>query len=348
MKDVIVSIIVPVFNAEKYLEQCIISILNQTLTAIEVVIINDGSTDGSINIMRDYSQRDERIILIDSINKGVSAARNAGIKIAKGRFVGFVDADDFVEAAMYEKLYQSAIQHDSVLIICNAAMEENNLSSRPRLHLKDDVIEISKDSKTVLLDFLRFKYDYANWNKLYSLELIRKHRISFNEKMSMWEDILFNLIYLQFVTRAVILKDCYYHYRIQPSSITASTNIGFGKQYNLFFESFASFCSANAMTGQLSVFKDELSENCIATILLFIRRSLTKGAGFFKLFLRFRTELKDLNPELYLTEPCSFKSGKFQYLLLKKNFLTVYSFVYVAEPCIKNVLRSFLKRNINK
>ena len=105
-----ISIIIPVYNTEQYLEQCIDSILNQTLKDIEIILINDGSTDKSYNILKKYEKKDSRIVVINQKNKGQGEARNIGIKIAKAPYIAFVDSDDFISPFMLQKLYIKIIR----------------------------------------------------------------------------------------------------------------------------------------------------------------------------------------------------------------------------------------------
>ena len=111
-KIIKVSVIVPVYNVEKYLERCLDALVNQTLTDIEIICVNDGSTDNSLEILDRYSKKDERIFVLNQENKGVSIARNEALKLAKGEFIGFVDSDDWVDIDYYEKLYNAAKNND--------------------------------------------------------------------------------------------------------------------------------------------------------------------------------------------------------------------------------------------
>ena len=112
-----VSIIVPVYNKERFLRQCLDSLLDQTYRAIEIICVNDGSTDGSLEILQDYAERDNRIVVIDQENKGAGNARNAGIRIARGRYLQFLDADDFFEPVMIEKMLKKADAKDADIVI---------------------------------------------------------------------------------------------------------------------------------------------------------------------------------------------------------------------------------------
>ena len=111
------SVVVPVYNVENYLSKCLDSILKQTLEDIEIICVNDGSTDGSANILQDYKKKDPRIIVLEQENQGLGAARNTGIRTARGEYIGFVDSDDFIEPTMYEKLYEKACKFQLDIVL---------------------------------------------------------------------------------------------------------------------------------------------------------------------------------------------------------------------------------------
>ena len=112
-----VSIIVPVYNVEKYLKRCLESLVNQTLKDIEIICVNDGSTDGSLAILNEYVRNDDRIVVINQENSGQSVARNRGIDVAKGEYIGFVDSDDWVCEDYFERLHNSAIQNNAEIAV---------------------------------------------------------------------------------------------------------------------------------------------------------------------------------------------------------------------------------------
>ena len=114
-----ISVIVPIYNVEKYLAKCIDSIINQTLTNIEIILVNDGSTDNSRKIIDKYDKKDSRIKVIHKKNGGQGSARNAGLDIAKGEYIGFVDSDDWIDSNMYENLYNAAISNNADIVVCN-------------------------------------------------------------------------------------------------------------------------------------------------------------------------------------------------------------------------------------
>lgn len=124
MKELI-SIIVPVYNVEQYLDDCLISIINQTYKNLEIILIDDGSTDKSGKICDEYAKKDSRIIVIHKENGGVSSARNAGLRIAKGAYIGFVDPDDWIAEDMYEVLYSNAKKYDADVSVCKYKIVKN-------------------------------------------------------------------------------------------------------------------------------------------------------------------------------------------------------------------------------
>ena len=131
-----ISIIVPIYNVEKYLTNCIDSILNQTFKDFELILVNDGSTDNSFEICKHYKDIDDRICIIDKKNGGLSSARNAGLDIAKGEYIGFVDSDDYIHPQMYELLYNQIIKNKADISMC----EFKKVSEFNKKELSDKVI----------------------------------------------------------------------------------------------------------------------------------------------------------------------------------------------------------------
>ena len=120
MKKPIVSVLIPVYNVEKYLKKCLESVTGQTLTNIEIICVNDGSTDNSLKILEKYKALDSRIKIVNKENGGLPSARNAALDIATGEYVGFVDSDDYIEENMFERLVEVAHNENSEVVICGA------------------------------------------------------------------------------------------------------------------------------------------------------------------------------------------------------------------------------------
>ena len=118
MKKPIISVIVPIYNVEEYLPKCLDSILNQTFSNIEIICVNDGSTDGSRKVLEEYKKRDFRIKIVDKENGGLSSARNAGMKVAVGEYYSFIDSDDWIDKTMLEKLYENMTTLNTDISIC--------------------------------------------------------------------------------------------------------------------------------------------------------------------------------------------------------------------------------------
>ena len=136
-KNIEVSIIVPVYNVEEYLERCLESIINQTFKNIEVIALNNGSTDNSLNILLKYAEKDKRIKVIDNYNLGVSEARNNGIREANGKYIVFVDSDDWLDKDMIEIIYSNIVENDCDLVMCTYVREFGN-------HSKEKVFNLPK------------------------------------------------------------------------------------------------------------------------------------------------------------------------------------------------------------
>ena len=171
MKKELISVIVPVYNIDKYLVKCLDSIINQTYKNLEIIIINDGSTDNSRIICDEYKKKDSRITVIHKENEGLSAARNKGIEIAKGKLICFIDSDDYLESDMLEELKNNMDKYSSDISCCNFYYIKNNIST-PRIK-KDANIEFvsSKKEKFINIQNEYSPLTYYAWNKLYKKEI---------------------------------------------------------------------------------------------------------------------------------------------------------------------------------
>lgn len=330
-----VSIIVPVYNAEKHLRQCLDSIINQTLKEIQIIIINDGSTDNSKEIILDCVSKDDRIVFIDSTNEGVSLARNKGIEKASGKYIGFVDADDYVDPKMYEKLFDVAEKQNASLAICNAMVVAEKMESQKRLQLNDECVEVS-DRTVLMLDFLRFKYDYANWNKIYASQIIKEYHLEFHKDLAIWEDLLFNLEFIAYLNKMVTLDESLYYYRIHNASVMADSKLLISKQYNLLYEAYVSFCNKNSLDIEKEAFIQERAKTCMPNVFVLLKLRMRSNSKFFTLTTQFGNELKDLNPAIYI-ETKSVKRMGFNFsCLLRYKFYKLFAFLYVSNYLIKN------------
>lgn len=222
-----VSIIVPIYNVEKYLRKCLNSLTEQTLKDIEIICVDDGSTDMSAEIVKEFQQTDSRIKLMSEENKGQSAARNLGIREASGEYLGFVDSDDWVDKDYFEKLYNSAKFYNAD-IAC--AGFKRCVFGQGSVRKKYILSQVTDDiNKKVQID--KIPSDNYIWNKIYKREKWLEAGIEFPEGRS-YEDIAVILKILNSLGKLVTVPKTYYHYRKRKNSTVSSCNIQLKKDYN--------------------------------------------------------------------------------------------------------------------
>ena len=191
-----ISVIVPVYNVRVYLSHCINSLLSQSFTEIELILVDDGSTDGSGLICDSFAKKDCRVKVIHKANGGVSAARNTGIEAAKGRYIIFVDSDDYVESDYCGELYHQIVQHPNSWVFCGC----NCVDAKDTVTEANCIYDRSGTNYTVYPmseyhNIWKTNYSALLWIRVFDLEIIKKHHIRFDEKLSLSEDVLFNLEY---------------------------------------------------------------------------------------------------------------------------------------------------------
>lgn len=215
--DPIISIIVPIYNVGKYLPKCIESILNQTFKNFELILVNDGSTDNSGVVCDDYAKKDTKIKIIHKSNGGVSSARNAGLYVAKGEYIGFVDPDDYIDKNMYEKLYRLCIDNNSDIAICRFNREING-----KIQNKESTEEIIELNNMEAMNEL-FKgnlYRFSLCNKLFSKKCFND--VLFPEER-IHEDLSTTYKLFANSKKAVYINYCGYIYVRRENSILTST-----------------------------------------------------------------------------------------------------------------------------
>ena len=221
-----VSVIVPVFNKAPYVGKCIESVLKQTLSDIELILINDGSSDKSEEVCQRYLA-DQRVQYIFQENSGPAAARQNGIDHASGEYLGFVDADDWIEPDMYEKMYGAALAADADIVMCNTI--ENDDGRKSAAFLDNGVYDRARVISDILPRSLAYISEYGsrgvirwcNWLRLYKTETVRKNDVSFDPRFFIGED-------LQFTYEATLAAQCFvymgdaylYHNRIVKGSLS--------------------------------------------------------------------------------------------------------------------------------
>ena len=221
MKLVYVSVIMPVYNAEKHLGKSIESVLQQSIYPIELVVVNDGSTDHSLDIIMNYAEKDKRITVINKGHEGVSIARNTAVKAAKGKYIAFIDADDYVDHDMYETMYVTLEQAQSNIAMCGYIEESNKNIKYKKLPWLDGTVIQKNDIYSQLIPSMisHSKQDITNeiikgtaWRLLIKKEFILDHNINFNSQIALAEDLIFCIDLFSKVESITILERCFYHY----------------------------------------------------------------------------------------------------------------------------------------
>lgn len=221
-EEPLISVIVPVYNAEKYIRRCMESIISQTYKNLEIIVVNDGSTDGTGGIINQIAQTDSRIILLNKKNAGVSRARNSGIDIAKGKYVGFVDSDDYIAPAMYEMLMGRINEDHADMAICGAYNDAGCGEPVPLKFLYENEVVSIQQYLEYMADGLYSVYYGAMWNKLYAMELVKNRR--FHPEISYAEDFLMNTDILKEVRMVSVCSECCYYYNIEKEDSLSRKN----------------------------------------------------------------------------------------------------------------------------
>lgn len=207
-----VSVIVPFYNVEGYIERCLETLVNQTLQDIEIILVNDGSKDRSVNIVKKFqSSYPEKIVYLEKENGGLSDARNYAIPHAKGEYIAFLDSDDYVEKDMYQKMYELAVKENSDMVECDFYWEYPNKTRK-------DVGEIYHGSNEMIE-----KIRVVAWNKLIKKEILEDTKIQF-PKGYRYEDVEFTYKLIPHIERVSFLKEACIHYVQREGSISNSQN----------------------------------------------------------------------------------------------------------------------------
>lgn len=220
MKSDLISIIIPVYNVEKYLNKCIESVVKQTFKNLEIILIDDGSTDSSGNICDEWKMKDERIIVIHKENGGVSSARNAGLDIAQGEYVGFVDSDDYIDNQMYEVLLKQTQKFNTELSFCNF-FDVDEKGKKESSNMEYKCILTKKEVMSGM--FQNNNENFALWNKLVKREKLKN--IKFDENIKIYEDALFCFQMIENVNSISFCKNNLYFYTDREGSTLMEENI---------------------------------------------------------------------------------------------------------------------------
>ena len=210
-----VSVVMPVYNAEKYLAKSIESLLSQSLKEIELILVNDGSKDNSLAICEEYAKKDSRITVINKKNEGACIARNTGIDIAKGKYIQLADADDYIDNNMLEEQYNLAEKTNAEVVMCGMKFDVHKKNGQvviSEAHYKDMVLNSQEEIKLIFMDlFDNLLFNYTH-NKLYNREFLKKNNLKFIEWLPIDQDTNFNIDVFKVLNKLTISTKSYYHY----------------------------------------------------------------------------------------------------------------------------------------
>jgi len=222
-----ISIIVPVYNVEKYLGKCIESILTQTFKNFELILINDGSTDRSLEILNEYCKKDRRIIVIDKKNSGSSDTRNIGIDTSNGKYICFVDSDDWIEYKMIDETYKIIVENNSDMIISGIRIdtidEFGGITTNINNYEFSNWSTVESISNNIINIFPQALIN-SSCNKLYNAQIVKKNNIKFINT-NIGEDTIFNLEVLKNIKSLIITDKSYYHYMRYANNITLTNRV---------------------------------------------------------------------------------------------------------------------------
>lgn len=271
----LISIIIPIFNAEKHLERCLDSVLNQTYSNLEIILVNDGSVDKSLEICEKYTSIDSRFVLINQSNKGPSGARNSALKIAKGDYVGFVDADDFVDLNMYSELIDIITKFEQDIIISN--IKVHNKQNSYNILRSDIPYNLLLDKNKIKKHILKAYYSgdigifSSTVNKLYKKTFLNNNNLFFDEGRIRAEDYWFNFYAYKYANTVYVINEAYYHYINNENSIMKSFR---ENQFELFLKTKRELIENNnefKFEINFKKFDKEFIDNCNEFILLAIK-----------------------------------------------------------------------------
>jgi len=344
-----VSIVVPVYNTDSFLEKCLDSIVNQTLQEIEVILIDDGSKDNSLKICTEYQKKDSRIKVFAIPNSGVSVARNIGLDHAAGEYIGFVDSDDWIEKEMFETLFRKATETNSDLVSCNFVkyFTDREIKNFYKNKFACGFYDAESIKQNIFPDLicsnkLKYKPITTLVTKIFRRNLLIDHNIRFAEKLYLGgQDTAFTVTAMLFAHAIYYMPEEYlYHYNMgNPISQTKSPkyNWEMHKRRNDYFREIADSYKGYDFSKQV---RFELLNSAVRTV---NRETKTNTGGFLKCYgkiVKICADLKDYNdfPELDYHNMDKQKK-EILYSLRKRKIL-----VFVARKYFKNFSRRFKKR----
>lgn len=354
MREVLVSVIIPVYNAEKYIENVLEDIIAQTYTNLEIIVVNDGSTDNSLLIVENIVKKDKRIKLINIDNCGVSRARNIGLDMATGDYVRFIDADDRVDKASIRQMVEAFNDNSEAdLVIGNytCVPMRNYMTGVELTQGKVNETEFV----TLFSKYAKSFYFGVTWNKLYKREIIQKYKLYFNETLRWCEDFIFNIDYFSHCSIFYILKteNGIYEYNMRSGSLTDSPKKDSDKLYvkNIRYKKMLEYCS-KYIDEEILILEWKYAE--LFSQLSQITSIKHKEKNLFKVYRKFKILLSEEDVYKYVCikekNDASVLWRKIKRSIEKKKYLSLF-FIFFAKEFIKDYLsvaEKFLRKKCQK
>ena len=324
-KNAKISVIIPVYNVEKYLQECIDSVINQNLDNIEIILVNDGSTDGSSDICREYACRCDNIVLLEKENGGLSSARNAGLDAASGKYIYFLDSDDYISQDCLKRLYECAEAErlDILLFSAVSFLDEDGREWQPPVYQKTGPYPMGISGKELFsLLYLNGEYTSSVPQYISRKNWIRSCGFRFADGY-LHEDEIYTFMALQSAKRAGVLCECFYHRRCREGSITQS-NIRFDrfKGYAYVCSEMIRFCSGQIYTPeQKKAVEGYILQTFKTTVLTKIELKEKEKQRYKEIIISLQKEMKTIQCchtlEGYIL--CYWLTGYRCYMRIKKN-----------------------------
>lgn len=370
----LVSVIIPVYNTEKYIRICLDSVINQTLKNIEIICVDDGSTDNSLLILQEYSKKDPRVVILQQNNKGGGAARNFGLNNAKGKYVAFLDSDDYFDLLFLEKLYSIAEDTSAELVVCQ--YKSFNTETLELSHIWGTNMQLVSGKKVKIYN----KYpphttlsalSLVPWNKLYLRRMLLENNINFQE-VKHYNDNYFAIVSELSAKNIAITPDVLVYYRIGMKTNTQSRNYQNPYEYFLVIDKIYQYLISNQcldkfehqmkefiISGCITHLKKLRAFDCHSQVHTEIMNSIIKKYGLAnisikkfqnKLAYMYYLKLINYSYSQYLSET----GGERVYFLLKHPYVTIRAFIYLVQNILLRTITygvkdvcQFIKFTIN-
>lgn len=334
----LISIIIPIYNVEKYLRRCLDSVVNQSYNNLEIILVNDGSLDNSIEICNEYAHRDNRITIITQKNKGLSGARNTGIKHSNGDYLMFIDSDDKVEVNMVSTLVEIVTINKADIIISNIIYYKKG--NKNSFIMTNDIpynqmLNRSEIIKNLIKPFFGGELGILSsaCNKLYERSFIIKNNLMFNEELKRSEDYWFNFYAFNKTQKVFAINEAFYHYYFTGGSMIKSFREG---QFEAFLKNRKQLLS-EYKNFNFDINWDELNNKFVESVNeLILLEIITKGArnSFFSIKDYFKN--KDFNKILLSSTINSLHVNLIRNLVKYKFYNTAFLIYYTWSTKLKS------------